>query len=287
MPPPPHPPFPRPRPQPTVTIPYERAATSRHQLYDERPAPAPSDARALSSRARGPSPASFPKYGRSYSDGPLQQPGGGDHRAILDRMRENGWSGVGGGGTASDDGLSHRLSKVDSGYSDGESEKTAGERVLDGWSALKKAVVGLASDGSSEGGQGAQIWNKLTTTLAASVETAWAGEDDGYHLSRIERAEDVPEWLLSDAERARYRQRPLLHARSTGHLDRSLPPERPLPRQHRSEDYLDQGRSRLQGATTKAMIPPGGASRGSAADRLQRMRDERRMRGAVGPGAPA
>jgi len=48
---------------------------------------------------------------------------------------------------------SESLSKTDSGYSDGE-ERTAGEKVLEGWSALKKAVAGFAGEGATENGQG-------------------------------------------------------------------------------------------------------------------------------------
>jgi len=133
-------------------------------------------------------------------------------------MRQNGWHGVG-GGNQSEDSMSHRstsssssagdeqhrsesLAKTDSGYSDGE-ERTAGEKVLEGWSALKKAVAGFAGEGANENGQGeacsslkltiyslthgwretgAQIWNRLTTSLAASVGTVqdkWNTEDDG------------------------------------------------------------------------------------------------------------
>jgi hypothetical protein len=51
---------------------------------------------------------------------------------------------------------SSSLSKVDSGYSeeiDGE-DKTTGEKVLEGWSALKKAVAGFAGEGGASNTQG-------------------------------------------------------------------------------------------------------------------------------------
>ncbi|GAA5965406.1 hypothetical protein JCM3765_004887 [Sporobolomyces pararoseus] len=250
------------------------------------------------------------------------------HQVVLDRMRQNGWHGVGGGRTSTTDGMSQRstssssvsspdhgdarsmsLSKVDSGYSeeiDGE-DKTAGEKVLEGWSALKKAVAGLAGEGSS-GTQGAQIWNRLTTTIAASVGTAqdaWNTEDDGsigpdgetklgraiksYHLSRVESVEDVPEWLLNDAERASYHRRKLSHARSTQEFDRPSAARsnqgRPTPRQYHSEEQLPSQRADTESkafgrseAQSQNFASGGGVGRGSAADRLARMREERRLR---------
>ncbi|GAA5858187.1 hypothetical protein JCM1840_001077 [Sporobolomyces johnsonii] len=171
-----------------------------------------------------------------------------EHADILERMRQRGWSGVGGrdaspsrrsssSSSAGEDaepwGRSASLSKADSGYSEGEDGRSGaegyGERVLEGWSALKKAVVGFAGDATAEGGQGAQIWKNLTATLAQSVgqvQFAWGGEDDGtigpdgetklgraikeYHLSRSNSIDDVPDWLLSSAERASHR-RPAAH----------------------------------------------------------------------------
>lgn len=199
------------------SIPYQPPPASRLETYDRVPSHRPPRS------AREPGAA--PRLELSRND---------DHEVVLSRMRQNGWQGVGGKRHGSDDAMSQRslssssltpserdnqphassagLAKVDSGYADeidGVEDKTAGEKVLEGWSALKKAVAGLASEGSASHGQGeaiveprcskpnlrraliggsyrlrtgAQMWNRLTTTLAASVGTAqdaWNAEDDG------------------------------------------------------------------------------------------------------------
>ncbi|GAA5824650.1 hypothetical protein JCM5353_000791 [Sporobolomyces roseus] len=327
MPPPPVP-FPRQRPPPQShhqSVPYAQSRSNRHEMYDQAP-PSSSSLRTREpqqprSRPSPPSP-ERPVAATQYIQD-RRQPSA-DHQVILDRMRQNGWHSVGGGGggNQSEDTMSHRstsssssagdeqyrsesLSKTDSGYSDGE-ERTAGEKVLEGWSALKKAVAGFAGEGATENGQGAQIWNRLTTSLAASVGTVqdkWNTEDDGsvgpdgetklgrtiktYHLSRVESAEDVPEWLLNDAERARY-SRKLSHARSTQEFDRPSQSrlevgERPLARQYHSEEHVTSSRMTEGQSQGRQIVPQaiGGGSRGSAADRLQRMREERRLRGNV------
>ncbi|GAA5992611.1 hypothetical protein JCM5350_003671 [Sporobolomyces pararoseus] len=296
-------------PSQQTSIPYTPpAASTRIETFDSIP----------SHSTCRPNP---PLKEQNLSHRQYQSAGSNDHQAVLDRMRQNGWHGVGGGRTGSTDGMSQRstssssisssgrggeahstsLSKVDSGYSeeiDGE-DKTAGEKVLEGWSALKKAVAGLA---------GAQIWNRLTTTIATSVGTvqdAWNTEDDesigpdgetklgraikSYHLSRVESVEDVPEWLLNDAERASYHRRKLSHTRSTQEFDRPSAPqsmrERPVARQYHSEEQLPVRRAGSENNASRGSEaqPPnfagiGGVGRGSAADRLARMREERRMR---------
>lgn len=110
-----------------------------------------------------------------------------------------------------------------------------------------------------------------------------------YHLSRVESVEDVPEWLLNDAERASYHRRKLSHARSTQEFDRPSAPqsmrERPVARQYHSEEQLPVRRAGSENNASRGSEaqPPnfagiGGVGRGSAADRLARMREERRMR---------
>ncbi|GAA5940922.1 uncharacterized protein JCM15063_000921 [Sporobolomyces koalae] len=278
-----------------------------------RPDPEPAQYRA---RPKPPSPPTTRRPSSRSDDA--------DHQAILERMRQNGWHGVGSSGTIDtrSDGMSHRsdsstssltedsrqsssLSKIDSGFDEGD-DRTAGEKVLEGWSALKKAVAGLAAgDQASHDGQGAQIWNRLTSTLAASVGTvndAFNVEDDGsvgpdgetklgraiktYHLSRIESVEQVPEWLLNDAEKARYERKALSHAHSTHELRRPpLEPssslhDRPVARQYHSEERLSSQPSSNGRIGNGASNPVTdlGPSRGSAADRLARMREERRLR---------
>ncbi|GAA5882499.1 hypothetical protein JCM16303_001765 [Sporobolomyces ruberrimus] len=187
------------------TIPYSPPRTShRLETYDR----IPPSSQSTSQRSQRPSPplSSNPPASQRRQAEPTRDRHG-DHQVVLDRMRQQGWHGVGGGGsTASSETMSQRstsssslssttasssrLAKVDSGYAEeegGEGEdKTAGEKVLEGWSALKKAVAGFAGETAANNNthsqQGAQIWNRLTTTLAASVGTvqdAWNAEDDG------------------------------------------------------------------------------------------------------------
>ncbi|GAA5894294.1 uncharacterized protein JCM6883_003775 [Sporobolomyces salmoneus] len=282
--------------QQAASIPYAPSTNSRHETYDRVPSQRPPLAVHTATREARPTPR------HRDSDRCDDQ-----HQAVLDRMRQNGWHGVGGGGgsPSSQDGMSQRsnssssssldpneyrqsadLAKVDSGYAEeiDAEDKTAGEKVLEGWSALKKAVAGLAGEGAANNGQGARMWNRLTTTLAASVGTvqdAWNTEDDGsigpdgetklgraiksYHLSRVESVDD--------------------HARSTGEFAQPQSSrERPPARQYHSEERLpSHGQGMGQGSRTlegggAGGGPGGGVSRGSAADRLARMREERRMR---------